>query len=29
MNDEIQNMDVEVFFERANNTEVTLWLLYV
>ena len=30
MNDEIQNMeDVEVFFERANNTEVTLWVLYV
>ena len=29
MNDEIQNMDVEVFFESANNTEVTLWLLYV
>ena len=30
MNDEIQNMeDVEVFFERANSTEVTLWVLYV
>ena len=29
MNDEIQNMDVEVFFERANSTEVTLWVLYM
>ena len=29
MNDEIEIMDVEVFFEGANNTEVTLWLLYV
>ena len=30
MNDEIQNMeDVEVFFKRANSTEVILWVLYM